>query len=414
MEERSKTYDKRGVSASKSGLKNILKSITKSKQESFFDGAFCRGINNPFLKHHSNKETEENSASQSFYFQHSDGVGTKASIAYLYHLETKEVSHGVAHFSNLIQDAWVMNTDDLACVGAVDDFAFTTTISRNKNLINDDILKALIQGEEQFISEVAAQGITFHNLGGETADMGDVVRSLAVEATCSTCLKREDFIHNKNITEGLVIVGLASFGKTSYEKVYNSGIGCNGLTSAKHDLLSSKYSEIEESYDAKHFGQVGGLAYVGEHGLCDRLEGTPLSVGEALLSPTRTYLPVMKLIFASLRKKIRGVVHNTGGGQTKCLGFGKNINYVKHNLFSFPPIFKALSTRTPLEEMFQVYNCGHRLEIYTDEKTADEVIALASDFALEAKVIGYTEKSNTTGKNELNITYEQKKYYFES
>ncbi len=388
-------YKERGVSSGKEDLKVSLKHVTKPVA---FKNAFCQGIENPF-------PLSPQNITDYYYFHHADGIGTKGSIAYLHYQETG----GIEHFAHLIQDAWVMNSDDLLCIGAVGPFTFSTIISRNKKLIPAEVLQVLIAGEEKLVNFFKKTGITFINLGGETADMGDITKSLAVDATCTTFVHKNDFIDNGNIRENLVIVGLASFGQTTYENEYNSGIGCNGLTSAKHDLLAKKYKKHTESYD----GLINtDFVYQGNFSLSDRLKGTPLTIGEALLSPTRTYLPVMKEIFNQFRNKIHGLIHNSGGGQTKCLNFSNSIHFIKDNLFDFPPIFQELSKKTSLEEMFSVYNCGHRLEIYTDEDTAKKIISLCENFQLSAKIIGRTEK-NPYHNNKLTIQHQNQKFHYE-
>lgn len=315
---------------------------------------------------------------------HADGAGTKSALAYMYWKETGDVS--VWH--TLVQDAIVMNLDDLLCVGADNDFLVSNTIGRNKFRIPREVLSEILNGMEMFFETLREMGVNIINTGGETADLGDLVQTLVLDSTIFCRMKRSDVITNEKIGNGSVIVGFASAGKATYENEYNSGIGSNGLTNARHEVLSEKYKTIyPETFD-KNIPE--DLAYCGKHSLTDSYENSPLNVGKLLLSPTRTYLPVIREIFSKHRNDIHGMIHCTGGAQTKCLKFVENLHIVKDNLFEIPPVFRMIqsSSRISLKEMYQTLNMGHRLEIYTDEKTAESLISIAASFNIEAKIIG--------------------------
>jgi phosphoribosylformylglycinamidine cyclo-ligase len=377
-------YSKRGVSSSKEDVHAAIKNIDKG----LYPKAFCKivpdimGGNPDFCN-----------------IMHSDGAGTKSSLAYIYWRETGDMSvwKGVA------KDAIVMNTDDLLCVGAYDNMLLSSTIGRNKNLIPGEIISAIINGTEEVLEELRSLGIGIWSTGGETADLGDLVRTIVVDSTVVTRMKRTEVISNHNIKAGDVIVGLASSGQTTYENEYNSGIGSNGLTSARHDVfapyLASRYPDSFDTtlpYD---------LIYSGRLKLTDWIENLHMDAGKMVLSPTRTYSPVIKKVLEKMRPEIDGMIHCSGGGQTKVLHFIDNLHVVKDNMFPVPPLFRIIheQSETPWNEMYRVFNMGHRFEIYTDEKNADEIISISSGFNLEAKIIGHCEISD---KKRLSILTE--------
>ena len=390
-------YYNRGVSHQKEDVHQAISKINQKideKQKPFYN-SFCKVIPNPF--HHIKNNL--------LFLFHADGTGTKSALAYLYWKETGDINV----FRGLAQDALVMNTDDMLCVGAIDNFMFSSTIGRNKHLIPGEIITALIEANEEFVSFLNHYGIQAQILGGETADIGDLVQTIVVDATATSFIKREQFIQTQNIKPNSVIVGLASFGKSSYEKEYNSGIGSNGLTSARHDILKPIYKKYPETFSEITERANPTLIYGGNYSLLDNLPYTDdnITVGKALLSPTRTYLPVVKIIFEECFKKIEAIIHCTGGGQTKCLKFGQNIHFIKNNLFELPPIFKLLKEQNSYEEFFQVFNGGHRLEIYTDEKTAELIIDISKTFNIPAQIIGYTEYTKKQ-KNQLTISHQDR------
>lgn len=376
------TYEKRGASSQKEDVHAAVSALPPT----LFPGAFCHAVADPF-----------DPKSDQVYLHHADGAGTKSSLAYLYWRETGDASV----FRGVAEDAVVMNTDDLLCVGAVGNLMVSSTIGRNKSLIPGEILKEIISGTQAFLEKLNGFGVNAVLTGGETADVGDLVRTLIVDATVSTRLDQKDFLDASKIKNGQSIIGLASFGQTTYETSYNAGMGSNGLTSARHELFKKDYAQkYPESFDP---GLPMEVVYTGGHALTDPLPGTPLDMGKAVLSPTRTYLPVMRKVFAECRSAISGVIHCTGGGQTKCLKFGRGIHYVKDDLFSFPPLFQKLAEKTPLREMFQVFNCGHRLEIICDPGAEKTILDIAKSFRLEARKIGRTEPSKRMGVNHLTI-----------
>jgi phosphoribosylformylglycinamidine cyclo-ligase len=369
-------YSKRGVSSSKEEVHAAIRNIDKG----LFPKAFCKIV--PDLL----------AGDKDFCnIMHSDGAGTKSSLAYVYWKETGDLSvwKGVA------QDAIVMNLDDLLCVGAYDNILFSSTIGRNKNHIPGEIIAAVINGTEEVLEELRRLGISIWSTGGETADMGDLVRTIVIDSTVITRMKRSDVISNHTIRNGDIIIGLSSTGQTTYEKVYNSGIGSNGLTSARHDLfapyLASKYPESLDTtlpYD---------LIYSGKLRLTDPIKDLDTDAGKLVLSPTRTYAPVIKKILETMRSEVHGMIHCSGGGQTKVLHFIDKMHIVKDNLFPLPPLFHLIHEQSGIawEEMYKVFNMGHRFEIYTDRKNAPEIIRIASEFNLEAKIIGHCEESDT-------------------
>ena len=367
-------YEARGVSAKKEDVHNAIKNLDKG----LYKNAFAKILPDVV-----------GGDSDYCNIMHSDGAGTKSSLAYAYWKETGDLSvwYGIA------QDAIVMNTDDLLCVGVVDKMILSSTIGRNKHLVSGDVIEALIDGTSKFIEKMKHYGVDIVMAGGETADLGDLVRTVVVDSTIFAREKRDRIITNENIKPGNVIVGLASFGKAVYEDAYNSGIGSNGLTSARHDLFSKKVGEkYPETYDKRIAEE---FIYSGNYFLTDTVEinGERISLGKFVLSPTRTFLPIMKEVLSKYRSKINGMVHCTGGGQTKILNFAK-YKVVKDNLFELPIIFEMIQkeSNTSWYEMYRVFNMGHRLEIITDENTANKIIDVSKSFDVDAKVVGHIEE----------------------
>lgn len=367
-------YMQRGVSASKEDVHKAIEKLDKG----LFPKAFCK-ISPDML---GGDEAYCN-------IMHADGAGTKSSLAYLYWKETGDISvwRGIA------QDAVVMNTDDLICVGATDHMLLSSTIGRNKNLIPGEVIAEIINGTEEVLQMLRDNGIGIWSTGGETADVGDLVRTIIVDSTVISRMKRADVISNHTIQAGDVIVGLASDGQSNYESIYNGGMGSNGLTSARHDVLghylAGKYAE---SFDP---AVPESLIYSGQKKLTDLVEGTPLNVGQLILSPTRTYAPVVKTILEQLRPVIHGMVHCSGGAQTKVLHFVDNVHIIKDNMFSLPPLFRLIQEQsgTDFKEMYKVFNMGHRLEIYLNEQYAQTVIDISKSFGINAQIIGRVEAS---------------------
>ena len=377
-------YNKRGVSSSKEDVHFALKKIDKG----LYPSAFCKIV--PDLL---------GGDKEFCNIMHSDGAGTKSSLAYVYWKETGDLSV----WKGISQDAIVMNLDDLLCVGTYDNILFSSTIGRNKNHIPGEVISAVINGTEEVLEEFRQLGIGIWSTGGETVDMGDLVRTIVIDSTVIARMKRSEVISNHSIKAGDVIVGLSSYGKTTYEKDYNSGMGSNGLTSARHDLfapyLASKYPESLDTtlpYD---------LIYSGKYRLTDPIEEFNTDAGKLVLSPTRTYAPVVKEILNTMRSEIHGMVHCSGGGQTKVMHFIDNMHIVKDNLFPLPLLFRLIHEQsgTDWAEMYKVFNMGHRFEIYTDSGNASEIIRIAAGFNLEAKVIGHCEKAE---KKQLTISSE--------
>ncbi len=378
-------YMMRGVSASKEDVHNAIENIDKG----LYPQAFCKIIpdilgGNP----------------EYCNIMHADGAGTKSSLAYLYWKETGDLSV----WKGIAQDALIMNIDDLLCVGAVDNILVSSTIGRNKHLIPGEVIKAIIQGTDELLEELRAMGIGVYPTGGETADVGDLVRTIIVDSTVTCRMKRSQVIDNANIQDGDVIVGLSSYGQASYEKEYNGGMGSNGLTSARHDLfahyLADKYPE---SYD-KAVPQ--DLVYSGNLKLEDRVDGAPINAGKLVLSPTRTYAPIIKNVIDAIAPKIHGMIHCTGGAQTKILHFiNDNLRVVKNNFLPLPPLFREIQkqSKTSWEEMYKVFNMGHRMEVYLPKEYAQQVIDISNSFNVQAQIIGYVEKSE---KKELQIQSE--------
>ena len=376
-------YDSRGVSFDKKEVHEAIKNIDKG----LFPLAFCKIIPDIITG-------DDNYC----LVMHADGAGTKSSLAYAYWKETGDLSV----WKGISQDSLIMNIDDLICVGAINNIVVSSTIGRNKKLIPAEVIKTIIEGNEKVISKLNSFGINIKSSGGETADVGDLVKTIIVDSTVVCRLNKEEVIDNSNIKNGDVIVGLASFGKTTYEDEYNSGIGSNGLTSARHDVFD-KYLKIKypETYDNS---LSDDLIYIGSKKLSDKIPGIDLDAGKLVLSPTRTYAPVVKEILSKIeRKKIHGIIHCSGGAQTKVMNFVKNKHIIKDNLFETPPVFNLIQSesKTSWKEMYQVFNMGHRLEIYTDENSAQSIINISKSFNLDAKIIGRVEDCN---ENKLSIS----------
>jgi phosphoribosylformylglycinamidine cyclo-ligase len=373
----SKRYALRGVSASKEDVHNAIKNIDKG----LFPQAFCKIVPDYLT----NDE-------EYCLIMHADGAGTKSSLAYMYWKETGDISV----WKGIAQDALIMNIDDLICVGATDHIMLSSTIGRNKNLIPAEVLSAIINGTEELIEELKTFGVHIHSTGGETADVGDVVRTIIVDSTVTARMKRKDVIDNANIQAGDVIVGLASFGQANYEKSYNGGMGSNGLTSARHDVfdnyLAKKYPE---SFDA---AVPEELVYSGKVKLTDAVENSPIDAGKLVLSPTRTYAPIIKKILSQFSStEIHGMVHCSGGAQTKVLHFVKDVHVIKDNLFPIPPLFQLIQeqSKTDWKEMYQVFNCGHRMELYVPKEVAKEIMAISESFGVQAQIVGRVEGSDS-------------------
>ncbi len=370
----SEKYAQRGVSASKEDVHNAIKNLDKG----LFPQAFCKIV--PDLI--ANDDTYCN-------IMHADGAGTKSSLAYLYWKETGDLSV----WKGIAQDAVIMNIDDLICVGVTDNILLSSTIGRNKNLIPGEVISALINGTEEVLQMLRDNGIDIISTGGETADLGDLVRTVVVDSTVTARAKRDEIISNDRIKPGNVIVGLASYGQATYESEYNGGMGSNGLTSARHDVFHHTYrSKYPESFDP----QVdSSLTYMGKYLLTDPVIDSPVNAGKLVLSPTRTYAPVMKEAFKRIKPHINGMVHCSGGAQTKVLHFIKNLHIIKDNLFEIPPLFRIIQeeSKTDWQEMYKVFNMGHRLEIYLDEDYANEMIEIAKSFGIAAQIIGRVENS---------------------
>lgn len=365
-------YAQRGVSSFKEDVHNAIKSLDKG----LFPKAFCKIVPDVL-----------GGDPAWCNVMHADGAGTKSSLAYVYWRETGDLSV----WKGIAQDAIVMNLDDLLCIGATDGMLLSSTIGRNKYLIPGEIIAAIIEGTEIFLEKMRSYGIGIYSTGGETADIGDLVRTIVIDSTVVVRLKRSQVISNHRIAPGDVIVGLASFGQATYEDTYNSGIGSNGLTSARHDVLAKWIGQkYPESYDPQMPSQ---MVYSGSHYPTEMIENCPLNIGQLILSPTRTYAPIMRQVFEQLRPYIHGMVHCTGGGQTKVLHFVENLHIIKDNLFEPPFVFKLIKQEsgTDWHEMYRVFNMGHRMEIYLPEQYADAVIDIARSFGVQAQIIGHVE-----------------------
>tara|TARA_B110000263_G_scaffold197919_1_gene176620 strand:+ start:1800 stop:2963 length:1164 start_codon:yes stop_codon:yes gene_type:complete len=365
-------YNQRGVSSDKEDVHNAIKNVNKG----LFPKAFCKVVPD-YLS------GDENYC----LVMHADGAGTKSSLAYMYWKETNDLTV----WKGIAQDALVMNIDDLLCVGAVDNIMFSSTIGRNKNLINKDVISSIINGTEELLSEYKNYGVNIFSTGGETADVGDIVRTIIVDSTVVARMKRSDIIDNSNIKAGNVIVGLSSYGQASYENEYNSGMGSNGLTSARHDVFSSILStKYPESFDPLI---PDNLVYSGSKRLTDKIVDGELDVGKLVLSPTRTYAPIIKKILDQHKHKINGMVHCSGGAQTKILHFIDDLHIIKDNMFDVPPLFKLIQNEssTSWKEMYKVFNMGHRMELYIDQSIASSIINISKSFNVDAKIIGRVE-----------------------
>ena len=381
----SKRYSQRGVSASKEDVHNAIKNVDKG----LFPKAFCKIVPDYLTN-------DEDYC----LVMHADGAGTKSSLAYMYWKETGDISV----WKGIAQDALIMNIDDLLCIGATDNIMLSSTIGRNKNVIPGEVLSAIINGTEELLQDLKGFGVEIHSTGGETADVGDLVRTIIVDSTVTARMKRTDVIDNANIQPCDVIVGLESFGQATYEKEYNGGMGSNGLTSARHDVfhnyLADKYPE---SFDA---AVPAELVYSGTIKLTDAVENSPIDAGKLVLSPTRTYAPIIKKILSTYSsKEIHGMVHCSGGAQTKILHFINNLHIIKDNLFEVPPLFKLIQAQsnTDWKEMYQVFNCGHRMEIYVPANVAADIIEISKSFNVNAQIVGRVEASPS---KKLTITSE--------
>ncbi|WP_159303326.1 AIR synthase related protein [Maribacter litoralis] len=373
----SERYQQRGVSASKEDVHNAIKNIDKG----LFPKAFCK-----IVPDHLTGDEDY------CLIMHADGAGTKSSLAYMYWKETGDISV----WKGIAQDALIMNIDDLICVGATDNIMLSSTIGRNKNKIPGEVLSAIINGTEELIGDLAEFGITIHSTGGETADVGDLVRTIIVDSTVTARLKRSDVVDNANIKAGDVIVGLESFGQANYEIEYNGGMGSNGLTSARHDVFSNYLAEkFPESFDAE---VPEDLVYSGDVKLTDAVENSPIDAGKLVLSPTRTYAPIVKKILSKYSAdQIHGMIHCSGGAQTKILHFVDDLHVIKDNLFDVPPLFQLIQEQsgTDWKEMYKVFNCGHRLELYLPEEIANDIIEVSKSFGVNAQIVGRVEASDS-------------------
>ncbi|WP_461641029.1 AIR synthase related protein [Labilibaculum euxinus] len=370
-------YNLRGVSASKEDVHSAIKNLDKG----LYPNAFCKVVPDYLT-----------GDADYCNIMHADGAGTKSSLAYMYWKETGDISV----WKGIAQDALIMNLDDLLCVGAVDNILLSSTIGRNKNLIPGEVLSQIINGTEELLTEYSKMGVNIHSTGGETADVGDLVRTIIVDSTVTCRMKREDVITNEKIQAGDVIVGLSSSGKATYETEYNGGMGSNGLTSARHDVFSKYLAEkYPESFDN---AVPAELVYSGNCKLTDKVDGVDIDAGKLVLSPTRTYAPIIKKILDQFRSQIHGMIHCSGGAQTKVLNFVDNIHIVKDNMFSVPPLFKLIKEQsgTSWDEMYKVFNMGHRFELYVPKEIAENIIAISEEFNVDAQIIGRCEPN--TGK----------------
>ncbi|MFC2097425.1 AIR synthase related protein [Bacteroidota bacterium] len=383
-------YNLRGVSSSKKDVHKAIKNLDKG----LYPNSFCKII-------------PDTLGGDDLYcnVMHADGAGTKSSLAYLYWKETGDISvwRGIA------QDAVVMNIDDLICVGATENILLSSTIGRNKSIIPGEVISEIINGTEDFLRKLREYGINVIFTGGETADVGDLVRTVIVDSTVTARMKRSDLISNEKIKEGDVIVGLSSSGKATWEDNYNGGMGSNGLTSARHDIFSKYHAKkYPESYDNTI---PENLVYSGNYKLTDIIEELGIDAGKMVLSPTRTYAPVIKKVLETNRKNIHGMVHCSGGAQTKILNFIENLHVIKNNMFPVPPLFRIIheESNTPWEEMYKVFNMGHRFEIYLPEEYSSDIISISNEFNIDAKIIGHCKKSNKKG---LTIKSEYGEFYY--
>jgi phosphoribosylformylglycinamidine cyclo-ligase len=384
-------YMQRGVSADKADVHNAIKNIDKG----LYPKAFCKIVPD-YLSNDPDY----------CIVMHADGAGTKSSLAYVYWKETGDISV----WKGIAQDALVMNLDDLLCVGVTDNILLSSTIGRNKNLITGDVIKAIIEGTEELIQEMSSYGVHIKSTGGETADVGDLVRTIIVDSTVVARIKRSNIIDNANISNGDVIVGLSSFGKANYENHYNGGMGSNGLTSARHDVFNKNLAEkYPESFDPKVPKE---LIYSGSLNIDEKIKGIELDAGKLVLSPTRTYAPIIKKILDQFDSKtIHGMIHCSGGAQTKILHFIDNLHIIKDNLFEIPPLFQTIKREsdTSWEEMYKVFNMGHRMELYVNPESAGQIIEISKSFGVDAKIIGRVEESE---EKKLTIVSENGTYVY--
>ena len=386
----SSRYAGRGVSSSKEDVHAAIKNIDKG----LYPKAFCKIIPDRLA-----------GDPEACLIMHADGAGTKSSLAYAYWRETGDLSV----WKGIAQDAVVMNTDDLLCVGALDDILLSSTIGRNKRLVPGEVISAVINGTEEFLQSMRDLGVGIYSTGGETADVGDLVRTIIVDSTVTARMRRSDVIDNANIKAGCCIVGLSSSGQATYESEYNGGTGSNGLTSARHDVFSKAVAEkYPESFDG---GLPSDLVYTGRYGLTDRIEGCPLTVGKLVLSPTRTYAPIIREVPKDYRGHVLGMIHCSGGAQTKVLHFIDNLHVIKDNLFETPLLFQLIQqeSQTPWSEMYSVFNMGHRMELYVDESVADDIIRISRSFDVDAQVIGRVEAS---GRAQVTIRKDGAEYRY--
>ena len=386
----SSRYAGRGVSSSKEDVHAAIKNIDKG----LYPKAFCKIIPDRLA-----------GDPEACLIMHADGAGTKSSLAYAYWRETGDLSV----WKGIAQDAVVMNTDYLLCVGALDDILLSSTIGRNKRLVPGEVISAVINGTEEFLQSMRDLGVGIYSTGGETADVGDLVRTIIVDSTVTARMRRSDVIDNANIKAGCCIVGLSSSGQATYESEYNGGTGSNGLTSARHDVFSKAVAEkYPESFDG---GLPSDLVYTGRYGLTDRIEGCPLTVGKLVLSPTRTYAPIIREVLKDYRGHVQGMIHCSGGAQTKVLHFIDNLHVIKDNLFETPLLFQLIQqeSQTPWSEMYSVFNMGHRMELYVDESVADDIIRISRSFDVDAQVIGRVEAS---GRAQVTIRKDGAEYHY--
>ena len=383
-------YAQRGASSSKEDGHNAIKNIDRG----LYPKSFCKIIPDVFT-----------GDDKSCLIMHADGAGTKSSLAYVYWKDTGDLSV----WKGIAQDAIVMNTDDLLCVGATSNILMSSTIGRNKQIIPGEVISAIINGTEEFLQEMRDMGVDIYSTGGETADVGDLVRTIIVDSTVTARMKRSDVITNEDIKPGCVIVGLASYGQATYEKEYNSGMGSNGLTSARHDVFKNVARRYPESYNDLIDPD---LVYTGRYEITDMVPEVGMTAGKMVLSPTRTYAPVITRVLKECRPAVKGMIHCTGGGQTKILHFIDNVHIIKDNLFPTPPLFRIIQeeSQTPWEEMYSVFNMGHRMELYVDPAGAQEIIDIARSFNVDAQVIGRVEESESPI---LTIAREGEEYIYD-
>ncbi len=386
-----KRYQARGVSAGKEDVHAAIAAIDKG----LFPKAFCKVIADMLT-----------GSPEHCIVMHADGAGTKSSLAYAYWRETGDLSV----WKGIAQDALIMNIDDLLCVGITDNILVSSTIGRNKHRIPGEVIKALIEGTEAVLEDLRTLGIGIHSTGGETADLGDLIQTVVVDSTVTARSLRSKIIDNANIREGDVIVGLASYGQATYEDSYNAGMGSNGLTSARHDVFNKSVGQkYPETFDANVPEE---LTYSGPYHLTDRVDSMPVDLGKAVLSPTRTYAPIIKKLLEKHRLAVHGIVHCSGGAQTKVLHFVENAHIIKDNLFDTPPLFDLIQkvSQTPWQEMYKVFNMGHRMEVYTDAKTAESLIAISESFGVKAQIVGRVEAAT---KAHLTISTQSGTYHYQ-